>query len=112
MMNSKNSCCPENSLPYLPEDPNYQNKGTVVKIPIEGQDQSQTITVYTVGKGRRCVVLIHDIFGLNTGNHKKLCDFIAEKLLDSVVIAPDFFPDGGLWGTSEVRVLLLLYFKC
>ena len=55
------SCCPPDSLPHLPEDPNYVVKGKMVKY--EG------VEAYVSGEGSRCIVLIHDIFGLHNGKY-------------------------------------------
>lgn len=53
------SCCPDGALPQLSEDPSYVVKGRMVKY--------NGVDAYLVGSGKRCIILIHDIFGLHNG---------------------------------------------
>merc|ERR1712232_655542 len=46
--------------------------------------------VGTSWRGKRVIVVAHDVFGLATGRHRQFCDNLAEQL-DSVVVMPDFY---------------------
>jgi dienelactone hydrolase len=50
------------------------------------------------------LLFIHDIFGLDSGLNKQVCDQFADALSSQgfLVIAPDFFPDGNPWAGSNL----------
>ncbi len=80
------TCCPPDSIPFLEEDPNYVPKGDMIDY--------DGVHAYCIGNGSKCLIFIHDIFGLNSGLNKQHCDTLAEYLPDYIVVAPDFFPNG------------------
>jgi dienelactone hydrolase len=106
------SCCPENSLGFLQEDPNYVLKGKVIEIP--ASNKQSKIDAYIVGEGSKGLVVNCDMFGIHSGLHKRVCDEISALLLgcsslsyliyshmlifisliDVVVILPDYFMNG------------------
>lgn len=88
------SCCPAGSIPFLKEDPNYVPKGSMVMY--------HGVNAYQVGNGKKCLLIIHDIFGLHSGMHKIVCDTLADSLPGYIVIAPDFFPDGAIFGDDPL----------
>jgi dienelactone hydrolase len=52
------------------------------------------LRAYVVGneQGSRAVLVFSDVFGIDSGNHKVVCDTIAERLGDdTLVIMPDLF---------------------
>ncbi len=92
---SRSPCCPENSQPFLAEDPCYIPVGENIKI-------DETINAYVVGKGPICLILIHDLFGLNSGMNRLICDNLSRRLPNATVVAPDFFPHGNLLGNDPL----------
>ncbi len=92
---TQKDCCPSGAHGYKPEDPKYIPKGVMVTY---GQGR----TAYQVGKGNKAMIFLHDIFGLQTGLNKQICDQFAEELEDYVIIAPDFFPTGNPWANSSL----------
>jgi hypothetical protein len=90
-------CCPKEAAPFLAEDKNYACQGHMVHF----EEAGVAVDAYVVGSGKRCLIFVHDIFGLPTGHNKKLCDMMANKLEDTVVIATDFFPRGQVLGNGD-----------
>jgi dienelactone hydrolase len=88
------SCCPPGAIGFAREDPNYVPKGKMITY--EG------VTAYATGSGTKCLIFIHDIYGLNSGLNKQHVDTLAEHLSDYFVVAPDFFPDGNLLGDDPL----------
>jgi dienelactone hydrolase len=88
------SCCPEDSEPFLAEDPSYTPAGSMIKI--------GAIDAYTVGAGSTCILFIHDIFGLNSGLNKIVCDHLVKIMPGVMVVAPDFFPSGNMMGDDPL----------
>ena len=114
MINSSNSCCPPDAEPFKEEDPNYNPEGKMVDIQ-ETSDYPQQIEAYiTTNKlvndcsvefdqKNHCLIFIHDIFGLSTGMNKQLCDVLASRMSNMIVIAPNFFPNGLLFGDDPLK---------
>lgn len=79
-------CCPEGSWPQLATD--YISMGEILNI--EGT------TVYHVGSGSKCLTIIEDIFGIDSGRHKTVADLFASfgynvfmpELLDPIYSGP------------------------
>ena len=88
------SCCPDNAHGFLVEDPSYQPLGKAIEF--EG------VNAYVVGSGSTCIVFIHDIFGLDSGMNKLICDSLSAKLNGVTIIAPDFYPEGNLLREDEL----------
>lgn len=105
-------CCPPGAIPFLPEDPNYVPRGEMVSF--------DDATAYQVGRGTKALIFIHDLFGLPNGLNKYVCDKFSEGLPDYLVIAPDFFPNGLIFGddpllergSSILRKALWTVFTC
>jgi hypothetical protein len=95
--NRQKECCPAEAAPFLAEDKNYACRGKMIHF----EDGDAAVDAYVVGSGKRCLLFVHDIFGLPTGHNKKLCDMMAAKLEDTVIIAPDFFPGGVVFGNAD-----------
>ena len=72
------SCCPKNSLGFLKEDPNYVLKGKFINISVP--DRSYQLSVYVVGEGNHAVIVNSDLFGVNSGLHKRVCDELSGLL--------------------------------
>lgn len=89
-------CCPGQSAGFLPQDPNYSPKGTIIVI-------GDGVEAYTVGTGNNFVIILHDVFGLHSGRHKQIADEFATRGFN--VVVPDFFGSagGGLFGKDEGR---------
>lgn len=87
-------CCPPESIPFLPEDPNYVPHGQMIAY--------DNVNAYTVGEGTKALIFIHDIFGLPNGLNKYICDKFSEGLPGYTIIAPDFFPDGLILGNDPL----------
>jgi len=81
------SCCP-GALPALPmDDASYTPQGKTIKL--GGTD------CYSVGQNwGTAIVVMHDVFGPNSGGHKQVCDKLAEG--GHYVIMPDFFETGSI----------------
>jgi len=82
--------CPEGALPASFDGPAYAPKGRVLDL--GGTARS----VYAVGDPawKSSVVVMHDVFGGNGGDHKALCDALAAG--GHYVVMPDFFEGGSI----------------
>lgn len=89
------NCCPPDSIPFLEEDPNYVPQGEMINY--------NGVHAYCIGNGKKCLIFLHDIFGLNSGMNKQHCDTLAKYLADYVVVAPDFFPTGNILGDDPLK---------
>lgn len=87
-------CCPPGAIPFLPEDPHYVPHGAMVSY--DGAE------AYQVGSGSKSLIFAHDLFGLPSGLNKYVCDKFAEGLPGYIIIAPDFFPHGLLFGDDPL----------
>lgn len=94
MSEKRASCCPEGAIPFLKEDPNYVVKGEMIEY--------DGIQAYRVGSGSKCVMMIHDIFGMQNGMHRLLCDKLSEGLPGYTIIAPNFFRHGNIFGDDPL----------
>lgn len=91
-------CCPGQSEGFLPQDPSYKARGTMVDI-------GGGLNAYVVGSSnKRSVVMFHDIFGMHSGRHKQIADELAAR--GFLVVMPDFFQTqgGGLFGREAGRM--------
>src|SRR5690242_3823485 len=86
-------CCPEGAFPFLPEDPNYTPKGTMISY--------DGVEAYTVGSGTKALIMIADLFGMKTGMHKLICDKFSERLPGYLIILPNFFQHGDLISNDD-----------
>ena len=105
------ACCPPGALPYLEEEETYKPKGQIHLLPpcerrshpcrlyIAGVDNAEDTAAWT---GKRILVVIHDVFGPNSGRHRLVCDMMAERL-NAVVILPDCYRGQGLVPGYEVE---------
>lgn len=82
----KSSCCPAGAWPALAAPEAYEEKGIVFTL--EGT-RCYASGSPQFGSG---VIVMHDVFGPWTGNHKILCDQLAAG--GHYVVMPDFY-DGG-----------------
>lgn len=97
-------CCPPESIGPIPIS-KKETRGTVVELTC---DERKPMNAYVVGKlqgASRAVIVYTDVFGVDSGNHKVICDELAERLGDdTLVIMPDLFRGvailGG-WGLPE-----------
>jgi len=74
-----NGCCPPGSEPALTTD--YKDQGKVI--------EAKQLNFYTVGSGKKAVIVFHDIFGWNSGRTREVCDGLAAQ--GFLVVCPDFF---------------------
>jgi len=64
------SCCPDNAWGEL-KNPDYVPHGTV--------DVFGGLSIYKVGNSSKCIIWNYDIFGLDGGRSKQMCDFLADN---------------------------------
>ena len=76
-------CCPQGSEPALVS--NYVPRGVIETV--------DDMPIYTIGQGEKAIIVIHDIFGVDSGRTKLICDQLAD--LGYFVILPDFFKKDG-----------------
>jgi dienelactone hydrolase len=95
LLDNQGDCCPKDAIPFKQEDPNYVPKGLMINY--------DGVSAYCVGSGSKCVMFLHDIFGLNSGMNKQHCDTLSEALSDYIIIAPDFFPDGNVVSDAALK---------
>lgn len=94
------SCCPPGSIPFAKEDPNYTPLGRLIEYDKIGET---SLFAYVVGDGSKALIFIHDMFGLDSGLNKLLCDTLSTKLPGYRIIAPDFFVLGNIFGDDPMR---------
>lgn len=63
------SCCPDGAWGEL-KNPDYVPRGQV--------DSHDGMPLYKVGNSSKCIIWNYDIFGLDGGRSKQMCDFMAE----------------------------------
>jgi len=78
------ACCPKDALGKLGTG-GYLNKGKVEKV--------DTLDLYVVGTGPKCIIWNYDIFGFDSGRTRQTADLFAEA--GYLVIMPDFYR--GTW---------------
>jgi len=80
--------CPEGALPASFNETAYVPKGKELSI--------GGAKVYTTGDPRwkSSIIVMHDVFGANGGDHKALCDGLAAG--GHYVVMPDFFEGGSI----------------
>jgi len=81
----------ENAWPKNTENPDYVEKGEIVKI--------GDMEMYVVGEGPNAIIWNYDVFGFDAGRTREYCDLFAEH--GFLVVLPDYFrgdrfPDEGL----------------
>jgi len=95
------ACCPPSRVPPLVNGSNYVAKGEekTVKNELNGKD----LRLYVTGNASSslAIVLFHDIFGLDSGNHRQVCDVWAEAF-NCQVYMPDFFRGDVLKSVDDV----------
>ena len=60
-------CCPPGSWPQLASD--YTCKGKIV--------DADGVPVYRMGSGNKVLLIVEDIFGIQSGRHKVMADLFA-----------------------------------
>jgi len=83
MVDKNESCCPPGSLGELKTS--YIPRGVIQNL--------DGLSVYTIGQGEKAIILIHDIFGVDSGRTKEICDQLADA--GYLVVMPDFFEGDG-----------------
>src|SRR4051812_1981352 len=82
------SCCPPESWPALKAESEYQPKGETIKVGKAPNEHA----LYVIGKEHakegKAIVIVPDIFGIDTGRHKAIADTLAEH--GFVVVLADF----------------------
>mmetsp|Transcript_10122 Transcript_10122/g.17823 ORF Transcript_10122/g.17823 Transcript_10122/m.17823 type:complete len:250 (-) Transcript_10122:121-870(-) len=81
------SCCPDTRVPALAPGTDYKAKGTFVKVTDEA---GKELRCYKVGEGKNAVVVVNDVFGVDSGRHLGFCDAVAD-MMKCVVVCPDTF---------------------
>ncbi|KAF6002509.1 hypothetical protein F1559_003471 [Cyanidiococcus yangmingshanensis] len=79
-MAPQDTCCPPDSWPALKVD--YKPKGKLIYI-------GRGLQAYVVGNGPRAVLALNDVFGIESGHSKEICDAIADH--GFTVVFPDVF---------------------
>lgn len=82
------SCCPKASWPALASPEQYSAHGEDIQL--------AGTKCYVAGRPLlgTAVIVMHDVFGFNSGNHKLVCDELAAG--GHYVIMPDFFEGGSV----------------
>lgn len=92
-------CCPDGSLPALKEPKDYKIEGETIDI-------GNNIKCYIVGednkKNGKCIVILSDLFGINSGRHKQVADSWAKE--GYYVILPDLFENDEFTGDLEKKL--------
>ncbi len=83
MVDKNESCCPPGCLRELKTS--YKPRGVIENL--------DGLSVYTIGQGEKAILLIHDIFGVDSGRTKEICDEFADA--GYLVVMPDFFEKDG-----------------
>eukprot|EP00166_Cyanidium_caldarium_P001090 ctg_1492.g537 len=78
-------CCPPGSWPALQVD--YKPRGTM-------KDIGKGVQAYVVGSGSRGIIVLPDVFGVESGHSKAICDAFADA--GFVAVLPDMFRGGAL----------------
>ncbi|KAK4535340.1 hypothetical protein CDCA_CDCA04G1365 [Cyanidium caldarium] len=78
-------CCPPGSWPALQVD--YKPRGTM-------KDIGKGLQAYVVGSGSRGIIVLPDVFGVESGHSKAICDAFADA--GFVAVLPDMFRGGAL----------------
>jgi dienelactone hydrolase len=102
------SCCPPGSLGAAPLS-TLTPKGKMVDLPPSDGSSRTVMPCYQVGSAtppKRVLVVFPDVFGINSGNTKVVCDVLQEQLGDDTAVwMPDMFrgkPIMGSWGLPDV----------
>jgi dienelactone hydrolase len=75
------------------------------------------LSAYIVGKeegASRAVIVFSDVFGIESGSHKIVCDELASRLDNTLVIMPDLFrgsPLVGGWGLPMFITMPMIVFS-
>ena len=78
------TCCPSESWPMaLTKDNEHDNLGKIETL-------DNNLDIYHVGSGKKAIIVIYDVFGLDNGRNKSICDNLAKELNCRVII-PDFY---------------------
>jgi hypothetical protein len=74
MEESNSFCCPPGAEPFKEEDPNYKPKGSIETF--HGVEAYVTVNdsvrADNQSDKRLCLIYIHDLFGLNSGNNNNI----------------------------------------
>jgi len=89
------SCCPTGAHPALAAPTSYEEKGSVITL---GSTQCYISGSHVFGSG---IILMHDVFGPWSGNHKIVCDQLAAG--GHLVVMPDFFDGGSIEPFYEAK---------
>ncbi|KAI2509965.1 dienelactone hydrolase-like protein [Fragilaria crotonensis] len=108
-------CCPSDSLGPAPRS-TIAPKGKIVQLSTESAN-IKPLSAYIVGKeegASRAVIVFCDVFGIESGSHKLVCDELASRLDDTLVIMPDLFrgcPLVGGWGLPMFITMPMIVFS-
>ena len=97
------SCCPPGSIGPAPLAIK-ERKGKMIALTPKEDSKRKDLPTYIVGQEEApssIVVVLTDVYGIDSGNQKAFCDALSERLDSSLVIMPDLFrgrPIMGSWG--------------
>jgi len=97
------SCCPPGSIGPRPLA-NKTPSGTTIKLTSKEGSTHKELPMYVVGveeSPSTVLVVFSDVFGVDSGNQKVLCDTLSERMESTLVVMPDLFrgnPILGGWG--------------
>ena len=84
-------CCPAGSLGALEQS----TAGGGQQLSLDGIEEAAPLEIYATSapaSAERAVLLITDVYGAESGHHRRFCDQLAAALGPGfVVIMPDFF---------------------
>eukprot|EP00008_Paramoeba_atlantica_P003167 CAMPEP_0201489616 /NCGR_PEP_ID=MMETSP0151_2-20130828/22999_1 /ASSEMBLY_ACC=CAM_ASM_000257 /TAXON_ID=200890 /ORGANISM="Paramoeba atlantica, Strain 621/1 / CCAP 1560/9" /LENGTH=318 /DNA_ID=CAMNT_0047875263 /DNA_START=90 /DNA_END=1043 /DNA_ORIENTATION=+ len=100
---SSPSCCPPGSLGPAPPS-SHIPKGNIIFVPrVAPESKNQQMEVYIVEPAEaknKAIIVGHDVFGVESGRTKLICDRLAETL-GVIVVLPSFWKEkGGAGGDS------------
>lgn len=114
MSSGASPCCPPGSIGPVPLS-KKEAKGRMIELSTPDDVKLKPLPAYITGneQGWRNVLVFSDIFGIDSGNHKVVCDAISERLgEDFLVIMPDLFRGctiaGGCGLPNSIAMALVL----
>mmetsp|Transcript_18423 Transcript_18423/g.29974 ORF Transcript_18423/g.29974 Transcript_18423/m.29974 type:complete len:277 (-) Transcript_18423:2236-3066(-) len=81
------ACCPGDSHGAVEAPSGYENKGTLVPLRAKGGKSLELYVTKPEESTERAVMVLHDIFGTDSGRTKQICDDLASQ--GYVVVMPN-----------------------